>query len=856
MAMFSSWFKSKPEIEPSEPPPEAPAAHPAEGSSGSPPPPQLSSVRTVKPNPVHAVRVSGPLARAPISLTSPPLQPAHGQPAYAAPKAPLPVVRAPEIVVPEPADPEAIVRLELGDFIDRVPVNFLKPGEVDRSQQIEFQVSELYSDLARGRASVPASVIYRKCPAIFARPVSETEDVEVHLPLHRLVEQMDAAFTPREDQTQEESVAEIETPFLQVAMEDNARLPKAPGTSVGATVRAVGLPSPLGARPSLPGIRPPTVSRDPEPGRAKQPSPISPIKQPVETPPLAAPTAQTASPINPSKRPPSTVRASVAGGKIRLSAPGGGGRDKPMVTPSVPHPAEAPADAAPPIYTPAAPRVSASSPSHQVTKKTARIQIPPISLRPASAGSPRPPTSADAAPAAPPPPSRAPEPLTRFKPTGKTGSPSSATPPTFRSTPPPPPSYVKPPPPSFSPVRAVPAPPPVEPPAAADAGLIEEILPVAPPAVASDRLIEMSLPAVLRGLPSTALVVEPTSVPESARLSLPFGLIEPQLSNGRVSIPLQTFREALPSAFSHVLAEDCDLAEVPIPLQEVFQNLPSEAISQRGDQIVEEARNSFPTPFAQKAEEDARRFAAPAPAPVEEPPAAPIEEKAPAPAPAAAEEEAPVAGTLADREEISGSVEPPAAGEMAQPEGPRQEGGDPLASLAPAPEAPPAPAPKPGPPPVAEPAREPALSRAADSNLQTLFMTEEELDAKAITRLASQLPGVESCSVMFGDGLLLAGSQPQDGSTEGFSAMAPALVQKVLNFTTELSLGQLEACTLYTEHGLLSLFTHGNICLTVRHSGRGFLPGVREKLVAVTRELAAMYAPAEPAAAADQPARN
>ena len=34
---------------------------------------------------------------------------------------------------------------------------------------------------------------------------------------------------------------------------------------------------------------------------------------------------------------------------------------------------------------------------------------------------------------------------------------------------------------------------------------------------------------------------------------------------------------------------------------------------------------------------------------------------------------------------------------------------------------------------------------------------------------------------------------------------------------------------------------HDHICLSVRHAGRGFLPGVREKLEVVTRELARMY---------------
>ena len=107
----------------------------------------------------------------------------------------------------------------------------------------------------------------------------------------------------------------------------------------------------------------------------------------------AAPTAQSASPINPGKRPPSTVRASVAGGKIRLSGPavpnrmslspgGTAPRPRPRRTASRPSNSGLPPSATQRIASPMPPLpTGALSPSHQVTKKTQRIQIPPISLR-------------------------------------------------------------------------------------------------------------------------------------------------------------------------------------------------------------------------------------------------------------------------------------------------------------------------------------------------------------------------------------------------------------------------------------------------------------------------------------------
>jgi predicted regulator of Ras-like GTPase activity (Roadblock/LC7/MglB family) len=530
-----------------------------------------------------------------------------------------------------------------------------------------------------------------------------------------------------------------------------------------------------------------------------------------------------------------------------------------------------------------------------------------------------------------------------------------------------------------------------------------------PASIASDQLIDLGLAAVLRSMPAPALEISPSAVYEDVRISLPFHLIEPQLSHGRVTVPLNVFTEALPEAYRNVLAADSGLTEVPIPLQEVFRNLPANALSMREDQVVEETGPMFPTPFSQKAEEDAQRFSPPPtpapvpvvslkPAAVEPPPAPepppvveePIEEPvadrtAPvAPSqeeePAAPESQPPVVAeeppapvhepeplseiptpdhdeSITNQPDADSPVETPAEEPAAASAGielpplPAQEPEEaPQAELAPAPSfveepvieppqdhqisAQPEPEPAaasealaptepsdlsappsvielpqlsvpaedttsqkeaeapavsesaeiaesariveesfapdveakkeeiaaPSPEPVESPAPVPPILRdlpeasapvavrEKDTELQVLFMTEDELDAKTIVRLVGQLPGIESCAVMFSDGLLLAGNAGQGADNEGFSAMAPPFYQRSINFTKELALGQLQALTLYTDQGLLSFFMHENICLSVQHAGRGFLPGVREKLSVVTRELAKMYSSDKPAA--------
>ena len=438
--------------------------------------------------------------------------------------------------------------------------------------------------------------------------------------------------------------------------------------------------------------------------------------------------------------------------------------------------------------------------------------------------------------------------------------------------------------------------------------------PSAPP---DDRKIELGLVAVLRGQPSAALTIGLSSVPDDVRLILPFSIIEKQLSTGRVLIPRQTFTDALPETYRNVLAEDSGVTEIQIPLQEVFQNLPGNALSIRNDQVVEEVGNPYPTPFAQKADEDAQRLGVGTPTvspsveaataiPVETAPEAVLETSVPVVEDTAPPEEVPevadnsFASIFEDTSLDTTSVLPvevnPASPEepvtdetTAQAESPRDiplDLAEPLVEEAPnsstTPEEPifatvrdihppeevavePPVALEPTPvaealavlestapmeeaaapamiPSAAVPAKAktPAAAMVDDSELQTLFMTEEDLDAKAVVRHVCQLPGVTGCAVMFADGLRLAGNFPE-GDAEGFSAMAPPFFKRSGSFANEALLGALGGITLYTDQGLVSFFMHDDICVSVRHSGRGFQPGVREKLGVVTRELARMY---------------
>jgi hypothetical protein len=93
-----------------------------------------------------------------------------------------------------------------------------------------------------------------------------------------------------------------------------------------------------------------------------------------------------------------------------------------------------------------------------------------------------------------------------------------------------------------------------------------------------------------------------------AEIALPLGLILSQLAHGRVVVPAEIFYRALPSDLKPHFAAIDPVAEIPIPLREIFSQLPAEAIKLREDQETDDSEETISTPFSAHAEEDAKRF--------------------------------------------------------------------------------------------------------------------------------------------------------------------------------------------------------------------------------------------------------
>ena len=308
--------------------------------------------------------------------------------------------------------------------------------------------------------------------------------------------------------------------------------------------------------------------------------------------------------------------------------------------------------------------------------------------------------------------------------------------------------------------------------------------------------IALPLLPILKSLPPMQLTGDPSCVPPDVRIEFPFALIEPQLASGRISVTAKVFEVSLPVSFRGLFQAGPGAVDVALPLQEVLKNLPATSLRMRDDQEEQDAGQNFATPFSAKAEEDAKRFNVPA-----TPVAKPV-----VPAPVEAPE--PVA------------MEPVVEPSMPEPASANEDSG--VADTAAAPE-------------------EKASDRPLRTPLQVALDTDEKLDAKGVVALVNKIPGVKACAIMFGDGLSLAGSLPEELETDGLCAMAPSLMQRVENHLVDTKLGQLRGMTLSCLKGAITFYMHENLCLAALHADLD-LPGeTREKLSRIVHELSRKY---------------
>ena len=91
----------------------------------------------------------------------------------------------------EPLDPDEL-RLELGDFLHRIPGHLLHPGPHDLKYDLSFSIEEMTKRKGRGE-TINLIEIYRQAPHIFRGEVKESENYQIRFPWQKLAEVADAS---------------------------------------------------------------------------------------------------------------------------------------------------------------------------------------------------------------------------------------------------------------------------------------------------------------------------------------------------------------------------------------------------------------------------------------------------------------------------------------------------------------------------------------------------------------------------------------------------------------------------------------------------------------------------------------
>jgi predicted regulator of Ras-like GTPase activity (Roadblock/LC7/MglB family) len=296
-------------------------------------------------------------------------------------------------------------------------------------------------------------------------------------------------------------------------------------------------------------------------------------------------------------------------------------------------------------------------------------------------------------------------------------------------------------------------------------------------------------------------------VAEDAMIEIPFAIVQPQLSFGKVSISPAQFQAALPGEHHNSLSIEDLETPIALPLQDVLQNLPNESLNIRADQDAVQVISTFETPFSLKAAEDEARLKAGNTATEQFP------QQARTPSP-----------TKPGSEPIKHTAEPiKLASEILGAKTSQAAISPPTSSK---------------PPSVVQP----SVAPVGRDPLQLVFDTDDAMDAKKVIAHASRLPGVRACAIVFTDGLSLAGNIPAEFKIDPLCAIAPALVKKCQEQMASANLGTFAGLTLSCTKSAVTFFAAGDICLAALHwAGQEIEIATRTQLSSVTEGLARIY---------------
>ncbi|MGI9086683.1 MAG: hypothetical protein ACR2HH_02915 [Chthoniobacterales bacterium] len=118
---------------------------------------------------------------------------------------------------------ERAISLDLADVIAQMPPDLIRPlHEGEATKRVLLKAAEIEKGMSKGKPTVSVATVYAQVPEIFLHAVPDADSRQVHLPLPKVLEQF-SKMQLRDDQYRDQVVPQVQTPFLQVTIEDNSR---------------------------------------------------------------------------------------------------------------------------------------------------------------------------------------------------------------------------------------------------------------------------------------------------------------------------------------------------------------------------------------------------------------------------------------------------------------------------------------------------------------------------------------------------------------------------------------------------------------------------------------------------------
>src|SRR5205807_4382303 len=212
------------------------------------------AVRTMTPEPSMPALAASAIATRRISVT----RPSAGAPPDLGPRVGVSVVPR----------GERTLSLALSDVIAEMPNGYLKPHEsFDTTRRVTLKAAEVEKGMAAGRPSISIAAIYQQAPEIFLHTVQPSDTTGVVLPAQKIIDEL-LHLRVRDDQTAEPIVAQVETPFLKLMVEESEKFGTtvAPFTTTELTLPiepSASAPAATQSAPATAPIQPPPAVKPP-----------------------------------------------------------------------------------------------------------------------------------------------------------------------------------------------------------------------------------------------------------------------------------------------------------------------------------------------------------------------------------------------------------------------------------------------------------------------------------------------------------------------------------------------------------------------------------------------------------------